>query len=120
MKTLLSLFFLFLFSAFLCAQDAELKTYKEELVRALKLKNSDSIAAAYCHLGEYYAYRQADSARYYNERGLQFARTDVSEPSLLSGWPIVEKICLTLHWYITTRRWKCSRDMRRMTSGCIC
>lgn len=83
MKTLLFLFFLFLFCAFLCAQDAELKTYKEELARALKLKNGDSIAAAYCHLGEYYAYRQADSARYYNERGLEFARTDVSEPYII-------------------------------------
>lgn len=83
MKTLFSLFFLFLFSSFLYAQDAELKTLQESLARALKMKNRDSIAASYCHLGEYYAYRQADSARYYNEKGLEFARTDVSEPYII-------------------------------------
>ena len=41
-------------------------------------KNRDSIAAAYCHLGEYYAYRQADSTRYYCEQGLKYAATDKS------------------------------------------
>lgn len=80
MKTLLFSFLLFFFSSFLYAQDGELKAYQEELARALKLKNRDSIATAYCHLGEYYAYRQSDSARYYNEKGLQFARKNVAEP----------------------------------------
>lgn len=45
-------------------------------------KNRDSIAAAYCHLGEYYAYRQADSTRYYCEQGLKYAATDKAEPYL--------------------------------------
>lgn len=80
MKTPFTLFFLFLFTSFLYAQDAELKTLQESLARALEMNNRDSIAASYCHLGEYYAYRQADSARYYNKKGLEFARTDVSEP----------------------------------------
>lgn len=61
MRTLSFLLCLYFLCPLLYAQDAELKTYQEELTRAMKLKNRDSIAAAYCHLGEYYAYRQSDN-----------------------------------------------------------
>lgn len=57
MRTLTITFILILISMSLNAQDAELQQYKDELSRALHQKNNDSIAAAYCHLGEYYAYR---------------------------------------------------------------
>ena len=59
MRTLSFWLCLFLLFPLLHAQDAELKMYQDELARALRLKNRDSIAAAYCHLGEYYAYRQS-------------------------------------------------------------
>lgn len=80
MRTLSFLLCLYFLCPLLYAQDAELKTYQEELTRAMKLKNRDSIAAAYCHLGEYYAYRQSDSTRYYCDKGLEYARRDVAEP----------------------------------------
>lgn len=60
----------------------ELQACREELARGMSQKNRDSIAAAYCHLGEYYAYRQADSTRYYCELGLKYAATDKAEPYL--------------------------------------
>ena len=41
---------------------------------ALRLNHRDSLASAYCHLGEYYAYRNSDSARYYFEKGLSHVR----------------------------------------------
>ncbi len=82
MRTLSFWLCLFLLFPLLHAQDAELKMYQDELARALRLKNRDSIAAAYCHLGEYYAYRQADSTRYYCDKGLEYARKDVPEPYL--------------------------------------
>lgn len=81
----IQLFFvsLFLFCAsFLYARDAELNTYQRELARALKSEKRDSIAVAYCHLGEYYAYRRPDSTQYYCKKGLEYARTDVQEPYL--------------------------------------
>lgn len=80
MKTLFFFFSLCLLSSSLTAQDAELQMYKDELARAVRLKNNDSLAAAYCHLGEYYAYRQADSARYYCEEGLKYANSASKEP----------------------------------------
>lgn len=83
MKTLSVLFCFFFFYPLLYAQDAELKACQEEFARAAKMKNSDSIAAAYCHLGEYYVYRQSDSARYYFKKALEYVRTDVKEPYLL-------------------------------------
>lgn len=79
MKTLFFFFSLCLLSSSLTAQDAELQMYKDELARAVRLKNKDSLAAAYCHLGEYYAYRQADSARYYCEEGLKYANPASTE-----------------------------------------
>lgn len=80
MKTLFFFFSLCLLFSSLTAQDAELQMYKDELARAVRLKNNDSLAAAYCHLGEYYAYRQADSARYYCEEGLKYANPASKEP----------------------------------------
>lgn len=49
----------------------------------MKQNNRDSLAVAYTRLGEYYAYRRADSTRYYCEQGLRYARTDEVEPYLL-------------------------------------
>lgn len=83
MRTLTIAFFLILISTSLNAQDAELQQYKNELSRALHQKNNDSIATAYCHLGEYYAYRQADSARYYCEEGLKYIGRDTPQLYLL-------------------------------------
>lgn len=80
MKTLFFFFSLCLLSSSLPAQDAELQMYKDELARAVRLKNKDSLAAAYCHLGEYYAYRKADSSRYYCEEGLKYANPASKEP----------------------------------------
>ena len=82
MKTLFVLLGMFVIYPCLYAQDAELQACREELVRGMSQKNRDSIAAAYCHLGEYYAYRQADSTRYYCEQGLKYAATDKAEPYL--------------------------------------
>lgn len=83
MKTLFFFFSLCLLSSSLTAQDAELQMYKDELARAVRLKNKDSLAAAYCHLGEYYAYRQADSARYYCEEGLKYVDRESPEPYII-------------------------------------
>lgn len=83
MKTLFFFFSLCLLSSSLTAQDAELQMYKDELARAVRLKNNDSLAAAYCHLGEYYAYRQADSARYYCEEGLKYVDRESSDPYVI-------------------------------------
>lgn len=79
MKTLLMILSLLAASPLMKAQDAELQSYQDELARAEKLKNSDSIATAYCHLGEYYAYRQSDSTRYYCELGLKYADIIIKE-----------------------------------------
>lgn len=65
------------------AQDTELQTCHGELARAAKQKNRDSMAVAYYRFCEYYAYRQADSARHYSEQGLKYARTDRPEPYLM-------------------------------------
>lgn len=80
MKTLLIFLYLVGITSMLSAQDAELKEYKDELSRAVKSKNKDSIAAAYCHLSEYYAYRSADTAKHYCNEGLKYADKDKEEP----------------------------------------
>ena len=46
------------------AEDAELAECQQALRRAVQSRNTDSIATAYCHLTEYYAYRDLDSTRY--------------------------------------------------------
>lgn len=83
MKTLISLLCMFGFAAFVQAQDAQLKEYQAELSRGMQLKDKDSIAAAYCHLSEYYAYRQVDSTRYYCHLGLKYADKNQQEPYLV-------------------------------------
>lgn len=40
------------------------------------------MAWAYCHLGEYYAYRDYDSTRYYCRKGLEYANPSEAEPYL--------------------------------------
>lgn len=81
MKTAFSFFFSFLIVVGVCAQD-ELVSYRDELSRALKIRNADSIATAYCHLGEYYAYRNSDSTRYFCQEGLKFAHRNPDGPYL--------------------------------------
>lgn len=79
-----SFLLLFLFTILpVRAEDEELKTYQAELSRALRSKHPDSLATAYCHLSEYYAYRNSDSARHYCEEGLKHARREVCEPYLV-------------------------------------
>ena len=69
------------------ASEHELKTCRSGLERALASGNADSLTTAYCRLGEYYAYRDADSARYYCGKGLEYADHSTSEPylTLLNG-----------------------------------
>ena len=81
MKTFISV--LVMFSSFLSlnAQDKdELTTIHAKLAQAMREDNADSIATAYFHISEYYAYRQADSARYYCQLGLKYAQRDKEEP----------------------------------------
>lgn len=54
----------------------------ERLKHALDAGNSDSIASAYCRLGEYYAYRNYDSARFFCTEGLKYADRNKPEPYL--------------------------------------
>ena len=56
-------------------QEMSLDSCRQSLKRALLAGNSDSVATAYCHFGEYYAYRNYDSARYYNQKGLEAIRS---------------------------------------------
>ena len=49
-----------------------------QMALPLFASEADSLATAYARLGEYYAYRDADSARYYCRLGLEHA--DVSRP----------------------------------------
>ena len=65
------------------ADDGELGTYRDELARALRSGNDDSLAYAYCHMGEYYAYRDVDSARHYGLLGLDHADRERPEPYLI-------------------------------------
>ena len=66
-----------------CAADDDLQACHAELRRALRSGNTDSLAYAYCHLGEYYAYRDADSARHYCLQGLEHADHGRPEPYLI-------------------------------------
>ena len=82
MKFLLLICFLFQTAVAVCASDSELALYRAELSRALSSNNADSLATAYAHYGEYYAYRDADSTRYYCGLGLKYADRSRSEPYL--------------------------------------
>ena len=64
------------------ASENELEACRSGLERALASGDADSLATAYCRLGEYYAYRDADSARYYCGKGLEYADRSTSEPYL--------------------------------------
>ena len=80
-------FFFFLLLCFcipsLHAADDELRTYRDELARALRSGNADSLAYAYCHIGEYYAYRDVDSTRHYCLLGLEHVGHERPEPYLI-------------------------------------
>lgn len=68
-------------------QEMSLDSCRQSLKRALLAGNSDSVATAYCHFGEYYAYRNYDSARYYNQKGLEAIRSSgmsISSPERVS------------------------------------
>lgn len=82
MKIVLLAYFLLQTIVPVYASDGELASYRVELARALSLDDADSVAAAYAHLGEYYAYRDADSARYYCKLGLEYADPSCPEPYL--------------------------------------
>lgn len=75
MKTLLTFFYLFVITLSLQAQDEVIKECQDKLTRALKLKNNDSIAVAYCRLSEYYVDNSSDSARYYAEKAMATVKT---------------------------------------------
>lgn len=69
-----------LFVAWGQTSDSELAGCRMALAHAVKDGNRDSIAAACCHLTEYYAYRDVDSTRYYCEEGLKYADRNKAEP----------------------------------------
>ena len=58
----------------LSAQELSLDACRHAIKNALQHGDRDSLAAAYCHFGEYYAYRNSDSARHYFEKGLGLVR----------------------------------------------
>lgn len=74
MKTLILFFCLLGAVVSLRAQDelAELKLLVE---RAKRGNNADSLAQAYCSMGEYYVYRSSDTARYWFEKSLEKLKT---------------------------------------------
>ena len=74
MKLLSVIVFCALTISSLFAQELTLDACRHALKSALQLNHRDSLAAAYCHLGEYYAYRNSDSARCYFEKGLNHVR----------------------------------------------
>ncbi len=82
MKTMFLLVLLLGLSLPFRAEDVELDTYRAELSRALYQDNADSLATAYCHLAEYYAYRDNDSARHFCLEGLKYANRKYPEPYL--------------------------------------
>lgn len=63
--------------------DPELAACRKNLSCALAGADRDSIATAYCHLTEYYAYRDVDSTRYYCEEGLKYADREKAEPYMV-------------------------------------
>ena len=63
------------------AQDSDnLELYRDEYARAVKMGNRDSLAAACCHLSEFYSFRDADSTRRYCLEGLQFVNKQEKSP----------------------------------------
>lgn len=64
-------------------EDPELADCRKALSRAWAGADRDSIAAAYCCLTEYYAYRDVDSTRHYCEEGLKYADRKKAEPYLV-------------------------------------
>ena len=82
MKTLILFFCLSGLFSSLYAQD-ELTSLKTAAERAEKLGVDDSIALAYCRLGEYYAYRSSDTARYWFEKSMKAVKT--KQPPLYTG-----------------------------------
>lgn len=82
MKILILFFCLSGLSSSLYAQD-ELTNLKTAVERAEKLGVDDSIAQAYSRLGEYYAYRSSDTARYWFEKSMKAIKT--KQPPLYTG-----------------------------------
>ena len=63
------------------AQDCDnLELYRDEYARALKTGNGDSLAAACCHLSEFYSLRDADSTKRYCLEGLKFVNKQEKSP----------------------------------------
>lgn len=82
MKTLFLFFCLSGLFSSLCAQN-ELADLKSAAKRAEQAGIDDSIAQAYCRLGEYYAYRSSDTARYWFEKSME--ATKYKRPPLYTG-----------------------------------
>lgn len=81
----MKIFLLCLLSALplsLVAQEDDLQALQQGLEVAERTGNRDTIATAYAHLSEYYAYRRTDSTRYYCRQGLKHARKDRQDPYL--------------------------------------
>lgn len=64
-------------------EEISLESCRKALQQAIQKRDADSLAFACYRLGEYYAYRNSDSARYYCLKGLEYARRDVAEPYLM-------------------------------------
>ncbi len=60
-----------LFSILSVRADDELQALHDDLQRVSATGNRDSIAAVYCLLGEYYAYRSIDTALMYSNKALE-------------------------------------------------
>lgn len=82
MKTTCTLCWLLLFLLSARADNASLDQFQTQLKHALDAGNSDSIAAAYCRMSEYYAYRNSDSAHFFCKEGLKYADKNKPEPYL--------------------------------------
>lgn len=76
MRNIWRIFFVLFLTTTAClkAQEYNIDELYEALHRAERQANNDSLAAACCRLGEYYAYYSNDSAKYYNQRGLDAMR----------------------------------------------
>lgn len=77
MRNIWRIFFVLFLTTTAClkAQEYNIDELYEALHRAERQANNDSLAAACCRLGEYYAYYSNDSAKYYNQRGLDAMRS---------------------------------------------
>ena len=82
MKTTCTLCWLLLFFLSARADNASLDQFQTQLKHALDAGNSDSIAAAYCRMSEYYVYRNSDSAHFFCKEGLKYADKNKPEPYL--------------------------------------